>query len=120
MEYPKLTPEEEKAKTAILAECGKLAAAGITFVAVHFDGSGDDGVTEDVRCYGVDDYGDEEHEPVAYDASHLQNDFETFVPFGYDNGCGGFGDVILDVRSRTIRVVTNERFEDYSTSSFEV
>ena len=36
-----LSPEEEKAKAAILAECDKLAAAGVTFVAVHFDGYGD-------------------------------------------------------------------------------
>jgi len=120
MEYPKLTPEEEKAKAAILAECDKLAAAGITFVAVHFDGSGDDGVTEDVRCYNSDEYEHQEDELLAYDASHLQDHFETFVPFGYENGCGGFGDVILDVRSRTIRLVRNDWFEDYETSSFEV
>ena len=37
------SPQEETAKAAILAECGKLAKAGVTFVAVHFDGYGDDG-----------------------------------------------------------------------------
>jgi len=30
-----LSPEEAKAKAAILAECQNLAAAGVTFVAVH-------------------------------------------------------------------------------------
>ena len=38
-----------------------------------------------------------EHEPVQYDASHLQEHFEALVPFGYENDCGGFGDVVLDV-----------------------
>ena len=68
-----LNPEEEKAKAAILAECDKLAAAGVTFVAVHFDGYGDSGATEDVRCYDSESYGSEEHQPVKYDASHYKN-----------------------------------------------
>jgi hypothetical protein len=33
-----LEPRQAGAKTALLAECDRLAAAGITFVAVHFDG----------------------------------------------------------------------------------
>ena len=39
--------EQAAAKAAILAECDKLLAAGVTFVAVHFDGYGDDGTTEE-------------------------------------------------------------------------
>jgi hypothetical protein len=31
-----ISPQEESAKAAILAECDKLAKAGVTFVAVHF------------------------------------------------------------------------------------
>ena len=46
-----LSPEEAQAKDAILAECENLAAAGVTFVAVHFDGYGDSGVTEEVKCF---------------------------------------------------------------------
>lgn len=46
-----LEPQQATAKAALLAECARLAAAGITFVAVHFDGYGDDGTTEDVKCY---------------------------------------------------------------------
>jgi hypothetical protein len=41
-----LTPDQAAAKAALVAECGKLAAAGIRFVAVHFDGYGDEGTTE--------------------------------------------------------------------------
>jgi len=115
-----LSPEEEKAKGVILAECDKLAAAGVTFVAVHFDGYGDSGATEEVKCYDSEWYGWEAHQPVKYDASHLQEHLEILVPFGYENDCGGFGDVVLDVAERKITVERNDRFEDYTTTSYEV
>jgi hypothetical protein len=31
-------------------------------VAVHFDGSGDEGVSEDIKCYATEDYAYEESE----------------------------------------------------------
>jgi len=115
-----LSPQEESAKAAILAECDKLAKAGVTFVAVHFDGCGDDGTTEEVKCYDSEWYAWGEHEAVNHDASHLQEHFESLVPFGYENDCGGFGDVVLDVSARTITIERNDRFEDYTTSTYEV
>jgi hypothetical protein len=78
-----LSREEAQAKAAILAECENLAAAAVTFVAVHFDGYGDSGVTEEVRCFDSEYYAYEEHEPVAHDASNLQEHFEALVPMGY-------------------------------------
>lgn len=115
-----LSPEQATAKAALLGECEKLAIAGITFVGVHFDGYGDDGATEEVKCYNGDWYAYDEHKPIDYDASHLQEHFEALVPFGYENDCGGFGDVILDVATRKISVERNDRFEDYTTSAYEV
>ena len=97
-----LSPQEEAAKTAILAECVKLAKAGVTFVAAHFDGYSDDGATEEVKCFDSEYYAYAEHEPVDYNAFHLQEHFEALVPFGYENDCGGFGDVVLDVDARKI------------------
>jgi len=46
-----LSPQEESAEAAMLAECDTPAKAGVTFVAVHFDGYGDDGATEGVKCF---------------------------------------------------------------------
>jgi hypothetical protein len=115
-----LSPQEESAKATILAECDKLAKAGVTFVAVHFDGYGDDGTTEEVKCYDSEWYAWGEHEPVNQDASHLQEHFESLVPFGYENDCGGFGDVVLDVAARKLTVERNDRFEDYTTTTYEV
>ena len=115
-----LSPQEQTAKAAILAECDKVATAGVTFVAVHFDGYGDDGATEEVKCFDSDYYEYAEREPLAYDASHLQEHFEALVPFGYENDCGGFGDVVLDVTSRKLSVERNDRFEDYTTTTYVV
>jgi hypothetical protein len=115
-----LPPEQAAAKAAILAECDRLAEAGITFVAVHFDGSGDEGVNEDIKCYATEDYAYEESEVQDANFSHMQEHFETLVPYGYENGCGGFGDVILNVKARKITVERNDRFEDYTTSTYEV
>jgi hypothetical protein len=115
-----LSTEQAAAKATILAECDKLSAAGIRFVAIHFDGYGDDGTTEDVKCYAGDGYAWGEHEPINYDVSPLQEHFEALVPFGYENDCGGFGDVVLDVTDRKLTVERNDRFEDYTTSTYEV
>src|SRR5947209_250695 len=115
-----LDPQQAAAKTGILAERDKLMAAGIRFVAVHFDGYGDDGATEEVKCFDSDYYAYEEHEAVNYDAFHLQEQFECLVPLGYENDCGGFGDVVLDVSARKITVERNDRFEDYTTTTYEV
>ena|ERR1700722_2693257 len=115
-----LSHEEAHAKAAILAECEKLAAAGVTFVALHFDGYGDSGVTEEVRCFDSEYYAYEEHQPVQHDAAYLQEHFEALVPLGYENDCGGFGEVVLDVGARKLTVERNDRFEDYTTSSHEV
>ncbi|PYV99397.1 MAG: hypothetical protein DMG89_07840 [Acidobacteria bacterium] len=108
------------AKAAILDECDNLLAAGITFVAVHFDGYGDDGTTEEAKCYAGECFASDEHEPVKYDASRLQEHFEALVPFGYENDCGGFGDVVLDVSARKLTVERNDPFEDYTTTTYEV
>src|SRR2546427_4405932 len=96
-----LSPQEEIAKAAILAECDKLAKAGVTFVAVHFDGYGDDGATEEVKCFDSEYYAYAEQEAVDHDVSLLQEHFETLVPFGYENDCGGFVEITLHRTSPT-------------------
>jgi hypothetical protein len=115
-----LPPEQAAAKAAILAECDRLSEAGITFVVVHFDGSGDEGVSEDIKCYATEDYDYEENEVQEPGFSRLQEHFEALVPYGYEIDCGGFGDVILNVKARKITVERNDRFEDYSTTTYEV
>lgn len=62
-----LTPEQTKAKAVLLAECDRLAAAGVTFVAVHFDGYGDEGAAEEAKCYRSETYSNSECEPAEYE-----------------------------------------------------
>ncbi len=115
-----LDPEQERAKAAVLSECDKLAAAGITFAAAHFDGCGDEGTVEQVKCYQAPSYSYYDSEPVPFDAEHLQEHFDALVPLGFGDNCGSFGDVILDVKARKLTVEYNERFEDYNTTSYEI
>ena len=115
-----LSSEQMAAKAALLAECDKLTQVGITFLAAHFDGYGGDGPTEEVKCFDSDWYAYAENEPIDYDASHLQEHFEGLVPFAYEDDCGGFGDVVLDVAASKVTVERNDRFEDYTTTTYEV
>jgi len=101
-EHEPLSPKETAAKAAILASA-RSSRRRITFVAVHVEGSGDSGVAEDVKCFDSDYYAYDEHEPVNHDAIRLQEHFEALVPLGYENDCGGFGDVILDVGAQDQR-----------------
>jgi len=73
-----------------------------------------------VKCYGTEEYALETDEPITSDASHLQDHFEALIPYGYEIDCGGFGDVTLNVKARRITVERNDRFEDYTTTTYEV
>jgi hypothetical protein len=79
-----LSPQEETAKAALLAECDKLAKAGVTFVAAHFDGYGDDGTTEEVKCYGSELYARTTLLPESANAevSQAVPDFPQTFPAG--------------------------------------
>jgi hypothetical protein len=79
-----LPSEQAATKAAILAECERLAEAGITFVAVHFDGSGDEGANEEIKCYATEDYAYEESEAQETNFSCLQEHFEELDPYGYE------------------------------------
>jgi hypothetical protein len=61
-------------------------------------------VNEDIKCYATEDYAYEESEVQESNFSHLQEHFEALVTYGYENDCGGFGDVILNVKTRELTV----------------
>ena len=76
-------------------------------------------MNEDLKCY-TEDYAYQQSEVQEANFSYLQENFEALIPYGYEIDCGGFGDVILTVKARRITVERNDRFEDYTTSSYEV
>ena len=71
--------EQQTAKPAILAARQELETAGITLVVMSFDGSGDEGINEDIKCYNSDSYDPNESDPVPHDTSGLQAHFEALV-----------------------------------------
>ena len=73
-----------------------------------------------MKCYDSEWYAWGEHELVKHEALHLEQHFEALVPFGYEDDCGGFGDVVLDVNTRKLMVERNDRFEDYTITTYEV
>jgi hypothetical protein len=75
-----ISEEQAATKAVILAECDKLSAAGITFVALHFDGYGDEGTTETVKCYAGPWFASDEHEPVKYDPPACKNSSRLLCP----------------------------------------
>jgi hypothetical protein len=50
-------------------------------VAVHFDGSGDEGVSENIKCYATEDYAYEESESMKSTLRKFQaRGFSNFIP----------------------------------------
>ena len=91
-----------------------------TFVAVHFYGLGDEGACEDIKSDATEDYAYEESEVPNIDFSLLQSILKAPVAYGYENDCGGFGDVVLNVKTPKITAERNDRFEDYTSSTYQV
>jgi hypothetical protein len=116
-----------------------LAAAGITSVLVHFDGSGDSGQIEDIDATAGDQpaeipngdieiaqvhWGNPEIErstlSVREAVETLAYDFLEQTHGGWENNEGAYGEFTFDVESRTITLEYNERVEtsEYSQHMF--
>ena len=126
----------ETNKTAVF---DALAAAGITFVTVEFDGEGDSGGIERVSASS----GDTSAELPAGSVAFHQVQFSDATPVmtretlrdaieglcydylaeehgGWENNDGAFGTFAFDVAARTIELEFNERFSDLTTSTYEL
>jgi hypothetical protein len=116
-----------------------LAAAGITFVVVTFDGYGDSGQIENIEVKAggtvVDmPLGEIEMASAAWgqvepdrsavsirDAvEHIAYDFLGQTHCGWENNDGAYGDFTFDVTARTITLDYNERYteSDYTQHIF--
>jgi hypothetical protein len=114
-----LSLEEEKAKAAILAECDNLAAAGVTFVAVHFDGYGD---REQLKRWSA-----MRASGIAGKSIHrLSTTLRTYKTasrlwFRSDTKRTAAAlETSFLMAARKITVERNDRFEDYKTTTYEV
>jgi hypothetical protein len=116
-----------------------LAAAGITSVLVHFDGSGDSGQIENIDATAGDQpaeipngnieiaqvrWGDANIERTSSSVrdaiESLAYDFLEQTHGGWENNEGAYGEFTFDVAQRTITLDYNERVEtcEYSQHMF--
>jgi hypothetical protein len=116
-----------------------LAAAGITSVLVHFDGSGDSGQIEDVDATAGDQpaeipngdieiaqvhWGNPEIERTTFSVREaiesLAYDFLEQTHGAWEDNEGAYGEFTFDVAQRTITLDYNERVEtsEYSQHMF--
>lgn len=127
-------------RTALLTA---LAAAGVTMLVVNYDGCGDSGQFEEWTATLTDDstvpLADVETTQcvvmanVNYDSTveHIVSPLEQAVESfcydaleerhsGYENGDGGRGEFIFDVRTGTIRLTHDDAYTAYDTSEHEL
>lgn len=114
-----------------------LADAGITLVTLQYDGSGDNGCTDEVCAY-IDCISAELpasiveikyqkwNGDIITEALSLRNAIETMCMDiaetyhqGWENGSGAYGEFHLDIISGSIRLEHNQRHESYDSSSYE-
>jgi hypothetical protein len=126
-EYARRASELLPANKTILFDA--LAAAGITYVFVHFDGYGDSGQIEDVEAKAgheivklpdetieiVDPmWGSAEIErqthTIGEAIEHMAYAFLRQTYAGWENNDGAYGDFVFDVAKRTIALDYNERY----------
>ena len=82
-----LEPHQQRAKTLILAARQGLQAAGMTFVAMHFDGVGDEGLNDEpnVPSFWIADYTEKfawvERAAELFEASGRNTKHAKILPF---------------------------------------
>ena len=133
-DYMARQAEYERRKAELLpankdALFGVLAAAGITSVAVTFDGYGDSGQIEDITAHDGDKLADlppgeitiasaawggpgvvAKTMTVEQAIEQLAYDFLSSTHGGWENNDGAYGEFTFDVAKRTISLDYNERY----------
>lgn len=124
--------EKRSGADGLKAACAPLSKIGVTSVIWAYDGSGDSGAIESCMFYAgtnelhnvyldalrSDLLSQTERDQIA--AEQLENAVFKLLPAGFENNDGGYGEVHLDVETRTIRVEHNQRYTDaiYSEETF--
>jgi hypothetical protein len=113
----KLQNEEQdkkaKAKKDIAAVSDELFLLGVKFVTVTYNGEGDSGDIEDIIYERVGT----ETVPTELEA-RLKTILWAFVPSGFENNEGGYGEMQLDVAGRRVVFTHSERIiETHDTST---
>lgn len=110
-----------KAKEYLLSLLPALKTAKVTELVVHYDGSGDEGSIQSINAYS-----DKERQ-IKIDVSTLNDqeideaacDILSGQGIDWYNNEGGYGFVVLTVKTKKITIEHNTRFESSKYSEYE-
>ena len=126
---------EARCKAAFLP---LLIGHGITRVEIHYDGSGDEGMVGDVVAFAdeqaaelpailCDHFSVEFNGEIESRPMQLEDALSTFAEnavcdhhYGWENGEGAHGTIMIDVATGAVTLTHNERFIDYDTTETEL
>lgn len=101
-----------------------LEALGIKVLKVHYSGSGDSGQTDDIttepakRCEILDERFEDTNKPLKEVIDEFAWEAIESNEGGFYNNDGGYGEIIFDVKERTITMahnnyITETQYEEY-------
>ena len=99
---------------------GKLKDHGIAKIIAEFDGQGDSGEVHDITFYDIN------HNYIDFDVCNILEDYiyklieECVNDYGGDwvNNDGGYGNVNIDLKNKTVEIDYNQRtIDEYAWSS---
>lgn len=112
--WPGSGPSEAAKTETLKALCTEFKKRRITRVAIPYDGYGDEGTIQDAQAFRKD-----KPVPLPSDlAEALDRIAEDWLPYGWENDQGAYGELILDVpeakltRAHHWRVETTEYEEE--------
>jgi Family of unknown function (DUF6878) len=111
-EYDKRLEEKQaEARAQLAALCGRLVELGVRKVEFFYDGCGDSGAIDQVTAVGATD--EQKIDLPGELHQQLVEQADEILPFGWENECGAFGTIALDVQQRHLKLEHNERYESY-------
>lgn len=109
---------EEEAKAVFKELAPKLFLNGVAKVHVEYNGEGDSGDIEHIAYLDTNDDSVDSGLPEG-DEERLKNAIWPFVPAGFENNEGGFGNVDIDLTTNLVLCEHSERVTETHESSTE-
>jgi hypothetical protein len=98
--------------------CQELRDLGVTRVAIAYDGYGDSGAIEKIQAF----QDDQEVDCPEAISEQLEELAETWLPGGWEDNAGAYGELILDVAAQTLTRAHHWRIEttEYDEEEFSL
>lgn len=88
----------------------RLAEAGIASITLEYDGSGDSGQYEGYTAHNAAEEEIDVDDGLVDDLQELCD--EEILPSGYENNDGGYGEITVNVLTRTVELSHNQRYTE--------